>query len=64
MIANRATNEVPSPCVQICRLDERTHLCVGCGRNLDEIAGWPTFNAVERLQVLERVRQRSAEQRR
>jgi predicted Fe-S protein YdhL (DUF1289 family) len=31
---------VPSPCVNICRIDPYTSLCHGCRRTLDEIAGW------------------------
>lgn len=32
--------DVPSPCVSICRIDTATALCDGCFRTLDEIAGW------------------------
>jgi len=32
-------NEVRSPCVKLCVLDARD-VCTGCGRTLDEIAGW------------------------
>ncbi len=31
---------VPSPCVNVCRMNEATGLCVGCHRTLDEIAQW------------------------
>ncbi len=31
---------VVSPCVGICKLDERTGYCVGCARTGDEIADW------------------------
>lgn len=31
---------VPSPCVNVCRMNETTGLCVGCHRTLDEIAQW------------------------
>jgi predicted Fe-S protein YdhL (DUF1289 family) len=29
-----------TPCVNICLLDSETRLCVGCGRAIQEIAGW------------------------
>ena len=29
-----------SPCVKFCVLDPGPGLCSGCGRSLDEIAGW------------------------
>lgn len=31
---------VPSPCINVCRMDARTGWCEGCLRTLDEIAGW------------------------
>jgi predicted Fe-S protein YdhL (DUF1289 family) len=31
---------VPSPCIGICRLDDAGRTCSGCGRTLDEVAGW------------------------
>jgi predicted Fe-S protein YdhL (DUF1289 family) len=35
-----AAGTVPSPCVSVCALDERSGLCTGCHRTLDEIAAW------------------------
>ena len=35
-----AASPVPSPCVDICRIDPYTSVCHGCRRTLDEIAGW------------------------
>lgn len=29
-----------SPCIGVCKLDERTGLCLGCGRTGDEIGAW------------------------
>ncbi len=36
------TSDVPrlSPCIGICKLDERTGYCLGCGRTGDEIGAW------------------------
>jgi len=31
---------VPSPCINICRIDAASGLCLGCRRMLDEIAAW------------------------
>ena len=33
-------NPVPSPCVNICRMDDATGWCEGCQRTLAEIAAW------------------------
>jgi predicted Fe-S protein YdhL (DUF1289 family) len=40
-----------TPCVGICRLDERGY-CVGCRRTLDEIARWGTMSDAERLRCM------------
>ena len=31
---------VETPCVNICVMDGETGWCLGCGRTIDEIAGW------------------------
>ncbi len=43
--------EVPSPCVNICRMDEVTGWCVGCQRTLSEIAAWSTMGAEAKREV-------------
>ncbi len=50
-----AGDDVPSPCVNVCRLDETTRLCVGCFRTLDEIACWSGYTRAEKLAVRARV---------
>lgn len=42
---------VPSPCVNICRMDETSGLCVGCQRTLDEIARWSTMHEDDKRAV-------------
>jgi uncharacterized protein len=44
-------NTVPSPCVDICRLDAQG-LCVGCRRTLGEIAEWPRASEARRREIL------------
>lgn len=38
-----STQNVPSPCLGVCRMDETTGLCAGCLRTLAEIAAWSTM---------------------
>ncbi|MGE5622407.1 MAG: DUF1289 domain-containing protein [Bacillota bacterium] len=33
---------VPSPCINVCRMNPQTGLCEGCFRTIDEIARWGT----------------------
>ena len=35
---------IPSPCISVCRMHERTGWCEGCLRTLDEIAAWSTMD--------------------
>lgn len=41
-----------SPCVKVCRMDDRTGLCIGCQRTLAEIAGWWQMRDDEKRAVL------------
>ena len=34
---------VPSPCINICRMDATSGWCSGCLRTIDEIAAWSTM---------------------
>ena len=49
---------VASPCNSVCRMDERTGLCEGCLRTLEEIAGWSTFDDDEKRAVWDALAQR------
>jgi predicted Fe-S protein YdhL (DUF1289 family) len=40
-----------SPCVGVCRLDERSGLCLGCGRTGGEIAAWRELDEVRRAMI-------------
>jgi uncharacterized protein len=40
-----------SPCVKICVLDPKLHICVGCGRTMAEIGGWLRMSDAERMAV-------------
>jgi predicted Fe-S protein YdhL (DUF1289 family) len=50
---------VPSPCVDICRLDAQG-LCVGCRRTIDEIAEWPRASEARRREILRELELRTA----
>jgi predicted Fe-S protein YdhL (DUF1289 family) len=43
---------IHSPCINICSIDARTNLCMGCGRTIDEVAGWSTLTPARRAQVM------------
>ncbi|MDH5539357.1 MAG: DUF1289 domain-containing protein [Rhizobacter sp.] len=51
---------VPSPCINVCRMDERTGWCEGCQRTLTEIAAWSTLDDGARREVWKLLPQRRA----
>ncbi|MBX3605540.1 MAG: DUF1289 domain-containing protein [Piscinibacter sp.] len=42
---------VPSPCVNVCRMNAATGWCEGCLRTLDEIAAWSTLDEAAKRAV-------------
>lgn len=48
--------DVPSPCVQVCKLDTATMTCVGCGRLMTEIRDWTRMDAAGKRAVWDRLR--------
>jgi predicted Fe-S protein YdhL (DUF1289 family) len=48
-----------SPCTRVCVIDPATGLCEGCGRTLDEIAGWAAMSDGDRLAIMARLEPRT-----
>jgi len=44
--------------VNVCQVDPRSGLCLGCLRTIDEIAGWLDYSDAEKQRVLERLEER------
>ena len=60
MTTTMAAGPVPSPCISVCVIDERTGLCTGCQRTLDEIAAWSVLDDADRRAVWTRIGLRRA----
>ena len=43
---------ISSPCNRICVVDPASRICVGCGRSLDEIAGWIALSEAARAEIM------------
>jgi predicted Fe-S protein YdhL (DUF1289 family) len=43
---------VPTPCINVCKMNPHTQLCEGCLRTLDEIAAWSALSDGEKSMVL------------
>ena len=54
------SQQVASPCVNVCQIDPQTGYCMGCMRTIDEIADWLEMTNEEKQQVLDRLEQRKA----
>jgi uncharacterized protein len=57
-----AGDDVPSPCVSICRMNPQTDLCEGCLRTLDEIAAWGRMDDASKREVWGAIGQRLAKE--
>ena len=55
---------LPSPCISICKLNKSTGFCDGCFRTINEISQWSSMTDVERMSLLETLRQRQGIKRR
>jgi len=55
---------VPSPCINICRIDRRSGWCEGCGRTIDEIIAWPRATEPEQAALVAQLPERMARRRR
>ncbi|HOB67069.1 DUF1289 domain-containing protein [Ottowia sp.] len=53
--------KLPSPCVQVCRIDARTGWCEGCFRRLEEIGNWLHMDEAARWDVWQRIERRRAQ---
>jgi hypothetical protein len=51
---------VPSPCIDVCRIDAGTGWCEGCLRTIDEIAAWGALDDRSRREVWKRLPARRA----
>lgn len=49
---------VPSPCINVCKMDARSGLCEGCARTLDEIAAWSVMDDAQKQAVWDQLPQR------
>lgn len=59
-VAAGLCDEVPSPCVSVCRMDPVSELCQGCFRTLDEIALWGRMEEKNKREVWQDIGRRIA----
>ena len=47
--------DVPSPCINFCRLDDACTLCLGCYRKVEEIVAWSEYTPAQKQAILNRL---------
>lgn len=52
--------DIETPCNRVCTLHPISGLSSGCGRSLDEVAGWIGFDHKERAAIMTRLPTRLA----
>lgn len=68
LIANRARQaravgeNVPSPCISVCKMDAQRVYCLGCLRTIEEIRAWSTLSDADKRTVWTRIEQRAGMQ--
>ncbi|MBI2746413.1 MAG: DUF1289 domain-containing protein [Burkholderiales bacterium] len=53
---------LPSPCISVCRMEPSTGLCKGCLRTLDEISAWSTLDDAGKRSIWARIEARATAQ--
>ena len=52
-------HKIISPCVGICKIDEKSQLCIGCFRSAHEIAMWPQIDYEKASEIISQIAKRS-----
>ena len=60
VLAGAMAENVPSPCVSVCRMDLRREYCEGCLRSIDEIRVWLASSDLEKKVIWARIAERAA----
>ena len=47
-----------SPCINVCKIDPKTNVCMGCGRSIKEISDWTNMNDKKKENLLLKLKYR------
>jgi len=56
-----SAQNIETPCIGVCTIDDNNGLCMGCYRSLEEIQNWWDMTDEQRTQVTEQLQQRMQE---
>ena len=54
--------QVQSPCIDVCSMDDSTGLCLGCYRTMDEIQQWWDLDNLQKQALVEQANARQEQQ--
>lgn len=58
-LTNSRSDEVASPCRNVCQIDPHSGYCIGCLRTIDEISDWLEMSNEEKRDLLRELEARS-----
>ncbi len=58
-LALATSQNVPSPCISVCRMDASRTWCEGCLRSIDEIKAWSSASDADKRRIWALIAQRS-----
>jgi predicted Fe-S protein YdhL (DUF1289 family) len=59
-LARATVENVPSPCISVCRMSEIQTWCEGCYRSIEEIRQWSTASDADKKLIWARIEARFA----
>ncbi len=57
-MSKQMQNEVESPCIGVCSMNDDTGFCHGCYRTIDEIRAWWDMSVEQQKTLLQTLEQR------
>lgn len=60
-MSENVQEEVQSPCIGVCSIDEISGFCQGCYRTIDEIKNWWDMSQPEQTNLINKLEQRQTQ---
>jgi hypothetical protein len=60
-LVEMSDQEIQSPCIGVCSMDDLSGLCLGCYRTLEEIQGWWDMDNTGKQAVIEQASERETQ---
>ncbi|NMM37650.1 MAG: DUF1289 domain-containing protein [Glaciimonas sp.] len=52
---------LPSPCINLCKMDDASGLCLGCRRTIPEIIAWSQASENDKRTMWQEIQRRTAQ---